>query len=189
MATSRAREKLIVLSDTENLARLHQKGEEDDLFELVEYVKKNGESRVSEKRANSRALGVKPFSTATEEAFLGNLNHALQNIWLSQNRFSVKKEVAISQVFQDNTSYSDLFYSGRFDFVVYERTGKEEIPVLAIELDGKEHFEDEVVKNRDRKKNQICREHNMQVIRVENSYARRYNHIKEILINYFSIMH
>ena len=189
VATSRAREKLIVLSDTENLARLHQKGEEDDLFELVEYVKKNGESRVSEKRANSRALGVKPFSTATEEAFLGNLNHALQNIWLSQNRFSVKKEVAISQVFQDNTSYSDLFYSGRFDFVVYERTGKEEIPVLAIELDGKEHFEDEVVKNRDRKKNQICREHNMQVIRVENSYARRYNHIEEILINYFSIMH
>ena len=72
---------------------------------------------------------------------------------------------------------------------MYERTGKEEIPVLAIELDGKEHFEDEVVKNRDRKKNQICREHNMQVIRVENSYARRYNHIKEILINYFSIMH
>ena len=42
VATSRAREKLIVLSDTENLARLHQKGEEDDLFELVEYVKKNG---------------------------------------------------------------------------------------------------------------------------------------------------
>ncbi len=189
VATSRAREKLIVLSDSENLMRLHRQGDEDDLFELVEYVKKNGESRVSEKHANSRALGVKPFSTATEEAFMENLNHALQNIWLSQNRFSVKKEVAISQVFQDNTTWNDLFYSGRFDFVVYERMGQAEIPVLAIELDGKEHFEDEVVKRRDRKKNEICRAHNMQVIRVENSYARRYNHIKEILINYFSVMH
>ena len=150
-------------------------------------MRKNGESHVTQKQANSRALGVKPFSTATEEAFLENLTHALENIWLSQSRYSVKKEVAISQVFQENTSYNDLFYSGRFDFVVYERNGKRELPILAIELDGKEHFEDEIVKNRDRKKNEICREHNLQIIRVENSYARRYNHIKEILIEYFSL--
>ncbi|MCM1217286.1 MAG: AAA domain-containing protein [Lachnospiraceae bacterium] len=189
VATSRAREKLIVLSDMENLRRLHQKGDEDDLFELVEYVKRNGESQVTQKRTNSRALGVKPFSTATEEAFMANLNHALENIWLSQNRFDIKKEVAISQVFESNINYSDLFYSGRFDFVVYERQGQADIPVLAIELDGREHFEDEVVKNRDRKKNEICQAHNMQIIRVENSYARRYNHIKEILIDYFSVKH
>ncbi len=97
--------------------------------------------------------------------------------------------MAISQVFADNISYSDLFYSGRFDFVVYERQEGREIPVLAIELDGKEHFEEEVVKNRDRKKNEICKAHNLQIIRVENSYARRYNHIKEILMNYFSVRH
>ncbi len=189
VATSRAREKLIVLSDSKNLARLHQKDGEDDLFELVEYVRKNGQSQVSQKRANSRALGVKPFSTATEEAFLKNLNHALENIWMSQSRYSVQKEVAIAQVFQENIGYHDLFYSGRFDFVVYERQGQADIPVLAIELDGKEHFEDEIVKNRDRKKNEICRAHNLQIIRVENSYARRYNHIKEILMNYFSVRH
>ena len=189
VATSRAREKLIVLSDSRNLARLHQKDGEDDLFELVEYVKRNGQSQVTGKQANSRALGVKPFSTATEEAFLANLTHALENIWLTQSRFEVKKEVPISQVFQNNINYSDLFYTGRFDFVVYERQGGENIPVLAIELDGKEHFEDEAVKNRDRKKNEICRAHNMQIIRVENSYARRYNHIKEILLRYFSVRH
>lgn len=189
VATSRAKDKLIVLSDSKNLARLHQENTEDDLFELVEYVRKNGESQVTQKRASSRALGVKPFSTATEEAFLANLNHALENIWLSQSRYTVQKEVAISQVFQNNINYSDLFYSGRFDFVVYERQGQTDIPILAIELDGKEHFEDEVVKNRDQKKNEICRAHNLQIIRVENSYARRYNHIKEILINYFSITH
>lgn len=189
VATSRAREKLIVLSDSKNLARLHHNEGEDDLFELVEYVRKNGESKVTPKHANSRALGVKPFSTATEEAFLANLNHALENIWMSQSRYTIHKEVPISQVFQSNTSYNDLFYSGRFDFVVYERQGQSEIPMLAIELDGKEHFEDEVVKMRDKKKNEICHEHNFHIIRVENSYARRYNHIKEILINYFSVRH
>jgi len=189
VATSRARDKLIVLADSENLARLHRQGEEDDLFELVEYVRKNGEAKVTKKQAASRALGVKPFSSATEEAFLANLNHALENIWLSQNRFAVHKEVAISQVFQENVNYSGLFYSGRFDFVVYERQGGMQLPVLAIELDGREHFEEEVVRKRDKKKQEICRAHNLQIIRVENSYARRYNHIKEILMNYFSVRH
>lgn len=78
---------------------------------------------------------------------------------------------------------------GNFDFVVYECLNQIEIPVLAIELDGKEHFEDEIVKRRDQKKNEICRAHHMQIIRVENSYARRYNYIKDILISYFSVIH
>ena len=189
VATSRAKDKLIVLADSQNLERLNGRVADDDLYELVQYVRKNGESHVTEKKTNSRALGVKPFSTAVEEAFLQNLTHALENIWLSQSKYSIKKEVAISQVFQDNVNYSDLFYSGRFDFVVYEKMGRQEMPVLAIELDGKEHFSDEVVKNRDRKKNEICAAHNLQIIRVENSYARRYNHIKEILLNYFSVRH
>lgn len=189
VATSRAREKLIILADLKNLMRLYHNGDEDDLYELIQYVRQNGASHVTPKKANSRALGVKPFSTETEEAFLENLSHALSNIWLSQSKYAIHKEVAIAQVFQDNSSHNDLFYSGRFDFVVYEVKGRQQFPVLAIELDGKEHYTDEVVKNRDRKKNKICEEHNLQLIRVENSYARRYNHIKEILLNYFSVRH
>lgn len=189
VATSRAKDKLIVLSSKKNLERLHQKEGADDLYELAQYVWTNGTSKVTPKQAASRALGVKPFSSVTEEAFLENLTHALENIWLTQSRYTIHKEVAIAHVFQDNENYNDLFYNGRFDFVVYEKQGKRELPILAIELDGKEHFESEVVMNRDKKKNAICEEHNLQLIRVENSYARRYNHIKEILINYFSVSH
>lgn len=188
VATSRAKDKLIVLSDFANVLRLH-KEKDDDLFELVEYVRKNGCSHVTQKTASSRALGVKPFSTETEEAFLENMTHALQNIWLSQKRYTIHREVPISRIFTDNVSHDDLFYMGRFDFVVFEVESKKEIPILAIELDGKEHFEDEIVKARDEKKNKICKAHNLQIIRVENSYARRYNHIKQILVNYFSHRH
>lgn len=189
VATSRAKDKLVVLADLNNMARLHHQQGEDDLYELVEYVRQNGQSQVTPQKANSRALGVKPFSTATEEAFLQNLTHALENIWLTQSRYSIQKEVAISQVFENNISYNDLFYSGRFDFVVYERQVNRDIPVLAIELDGKEHINNEVVKLRDKKKDDICKAHHLQIIRVENSYARRYNHIKDILLSYFSIRH
>ncbi len=189
VATSRAKDKLILLASKKNLERLHQKEGADDLYELVQYVRSNGTTEVTPKYAASRALGVKPFSSVTEEAFLENLNHALENIGLAQNRHTVHKEVPIAQVFRENTSYNDLFYNGRFDFVVYEKQGRQEFPVLAIELDGKEHYESEVVQNRDRKKNAICQEHNLQLIRVENSYARRYYHIKEILKSFFSAGH
>lgn len=188
VATSRARDRLIVLCSTKNLERLHKERETetgDDLYELIRYVRSRGISYVTPKENQSRALGVKPFSTDTEEAFLEALNHALGNIWLSHTRFTVEKEVAVSQVFQENITGSDLFYSGRFDFVVYQRENQKKYPVLVIELDGKEHCESEIVKARDRKKNAICRAHGMELIRVENSYARRYQHIKAILEAYF----
>lgn len=187
VATSRARQQLIVFGSTNNLERLHSKSDQDDLYELVGYIKSKGMSQVSQRTAMSRALGIKPYSTETEAAFMDNLNHAIDNIQPSGSRYTVRKEVPIAQVFVDNPSYADLFYTGRFDFVVYERgPGKTELPVLAIELDGKEHFEDDVVKERDRKKFQICREHKFELIRVENTYARRYHYIKEILIRYFT---
>lgn len=185
VATSRARDKLIVLSGGKYLERLHGNDVNDDLYELVQYVKTNGKSQVTEKTASSRALGVKPYSTETEEAFLKSLNHALDNVLYYNLNCVVQKEVAISHVFQDNTSYEDLFYTGRFDFVVYQKEAGKELPILAIELDGKEHKEDEAVRERDRRKKKIYDEHNLQLIRIDNSYARRYYYIKEILMNYF----
>ena len=184
VATSRAKDKLVVLADLNEVERLHHDAEDDDFYELIKYVQSEGVSTVSPKSVNSRALGIKPFSTETEEAFLKSMTHAMSNIWSSTYKYRVRKEVPISQVFNNSVNL-DLFYTGRFDFVIYEKVGSEELPILAIELDGKEHCNDEVVKQRDAKKDAICTEHNLQLIRVENSYARRYNYIKDMLLNYF----
>lgn len=186
MAVSRAREHLVILSNMAQLDRLHSGSDgDDDLYELVQYTRTQGESQVSEKPANSRALGIKPYSTRTESAFLENLNHALDNALLGGSRCVVHKEVPISQAFADDAPGRDLFYTGRFDFVVYQKQGREELPLLAIELDGLEHHSDPAVQARDRQKDAICREHGFELIRVENSYARRYHYIKDILIAYF----
>ncbi len=188
VATSRAKDKLVLLYSEKNLERLHAAApnESDDVYELVQYVKSNGSIEVSTKVAESRALGVKPYSTEVEEAFLTNLNHALGNVLNTNRKCIVQREVPIAHVFTENIRHLDLFYTGRFDFVVYERYyARNDIPILAIELDGKEHFENIVVKERDRKKNEICRQHGFELIRVENAYARRYHFIKEILIRYF----
>ena len=116
------------------------------------------------------------------------MNHSLDNVFKTNQKCVVQKEVSIAHVFQDNSTYNDLFYTGRFDFVVYERQprSKIDIPVLAIELDGREHQEKKIVMERDRKKEEICREHGFELIRVENTYARRYQYMKNILMRYFA---
>ncbi|WP_318785262.1 AAA domain-containing protein [Methanimicrococcus hacksteinii] len=186
VATSRAKEQLIVISDDVILNRLHAGTTDDDIYELVNYVKTNGVSKVTEKSPSSRALGIKPYSTDTEEMFLQTLSHALDNIPVHSGKYSVKKEVSIAHVFNKGEIVNDLFFTGRFDFVIYEKRNDGEWPVFAIELDGKEHVENEIVQKRDRKKEKICKEHGFPLIRVENSYARRYNNIKDVLIDYFT---
>lgn len=192
VATSRARDQLVVLGNGRNLERLHRQEGEDDLYDLIRYVKSNGTSQVASKEVDSRALGIKPFSAAIEEAFLQNLNHALENIWLSQNRFFVEKKVEVLQVLGEEDK-DGLFYSGKFDFVVYEWQGNTQAglktPVMAVELDKKEHFEEKTMSELDQKKQMICQAHKIELIRVENCYARRYQHIKGILEAYFKIRH
>lgn len=185
VATSRAKEKLVIIGDMEQLNRLHHPGDDDDLFELCNYVSSNGITTITERAPESRALGIKPYSTETETAFLETLNHAINAMMITKTKYVVKKEVPISQVFNSSNQVNDLFYTGRFDYIVYERDGKEWLPVFAIELDGNEHTTDIRVIERDKKKQQICDEHNFQLIRVPNNYARRYNYAKEILSSFF----
>lgn len=50
--------------------------EQDDLFELANYVQTNGEYKATSRENSSRALGIKPYSSETEDAFLTTLNQA-----------------------------------------------------------------------------------------------------------------
>lgn len=185
VATSRTKEKLVIVGDKNQINRLHKPGENDDLFELCNYVRSNGKTTVTQREPESRALGIKPYSTETETAFLETLNHAINAMMITKSRYVVKKEVPISQVFSSTDEINDLFYTGRFDYIVYERDGRELLPVFAIELDGHEHEEDARVIERDKKKQEICDKHNFQLIRVPNNYARRYNYVKDILSSFF----
>ncbi|MDR0609127.1 MAG: DUF2726 domain-containing protein [Planctomycetaceae bacterium] len=186
VAVSRAKEQFVAFVSADNLERLHDGSTDDDLYELTSYVRSNGVSKVTKKVSASRALGIKPYSTETEEAFLETLRHAIDNLPQKTGRYEVEREVNISHIFQDDKPVNDLFYTGRFDFVIYEVKGRgDKTPVLAVELDGREHVESEIVKERDRKKAELCRQHGFSLLRVENSYARRYVHIKEVLLDYF----
>lgn len=93
VATSRAKDKLVLLADSKELERLHAGQADDDLYELAQYIKTNGKSEITEKHISSRALGIQPFSTATENAFLENLTHAAQISWLSQGKYVIQSSI------------------------------------------------------------------------------------------------
>ncbi len=119
-----------------------------------------------------------------EDDFFENINHAL-SVVDPHKRYSVEQQVPVSQVFQQNTCGESIFFTGSFDFVLYEKDGRLKVPLLAIELDGEEHRTNENRKRCDAAKERICKSHYFELLRIPNSYARRYNHIKEILIDYF----
>lgn len=110
----------------------------------------------------------------------------VDGVKISAHWFLDADEFQLLDKFEENAELiNDLFYTGRFDYIVYEREGKELLPIFAIELDGNEHTNYTKVIERDKKKQQICDEHNFQLIRVPNNYARRYNYAKEILSSFF----
>ena len=184
VATSRAKNRLVIFSDKEALDKLHKNGEKDDFFELCDYVKSNGISKVSNNCSSaSRALGYKTYATKTETEFLENLRQALGII--SGERCSVEHNVSIKDVFEDEDEEINMFFTGHFDFVIYKKgyISKRKIPCIAFELNGPEH-DDPKQAERDRKKQAIAKKHNFTLIPVKNSYSRRYYFIKDILEEY-----
>ena len=63
VATSRAADKLVLLSSKKEIERLHKGSDGDDLYELYQYIQSHGTSEVTGKTVESRALGIKPYST------------------------------------------------------------------------------------------------------------------------------
>lgn len=186
VAVSRAKEKLILISSNKELKRLHKKDEQDDLFELANYVQTNGEYKVTSRENSSRALGIKPYSSETEDAFLTTLNQALSVLIEDNSQYSVKREVQTSHLFEKLPSDCSFFFRASIDFVIYKKGFRnKEFPILAIELDGPEHHDNPKVMERDEKKKQICKDHGFTLIHVDNTYARRYNFLKDILTEFF----
>jgi len=181
VATSRARQKLIIVGNENSINALHD--EKDDIFyELYSYVKKNGDMEVSFlKEIGNRALDLKPFSSELEKAFLDNLIQVIEVNY--STKIVYRKEVSAASIFNPSLTEKDLyyFYSCRFDFVLFDK--QNDYPLLAIELCGPEHENNEIVIKRDNKKKEICKNHNFELVFVPNAYARRYGQLKQTMLS------
>lgn len=195
VATSRAKDKLVLIGSEKDLKRLHKdNSENDDLFELFNYVKENGEyAYITRLDPQTVACGMRPYTTETEQAFMNTLTQAISTIDLNKKTYAVHN-VPLSSIFNNDTVPPELkeyFLMAKFDFVVFDGSKKysPEKPLFAFEIDGIEHENLDSVKARDRKKEELCRQHNFKLVRIPNNYARRYVYIKKILEQFFNGKH
>lgn len=182
VAVSRPKNKLVVLGNLKALNKLSK--ENDDLRELVDYVRKNGESVVTDVSIESVALGTRQMSTESEKQLTETVNHVLSVI--NPNCY-VKNEVAVSSIFTNEKIDSSLFYKQKFDLVIFEPTFDGERVLLAIELNGPEHYTEAEVIKRDEKKRDFCESHGLEVLSIPRDCARDYLNIKDALLSIMKV--
>lgn len=183
VATSRAKNKLVLFSSKQAIKKLHR-DDPDDLFDLCRYVATKGTSTVAERSVSSRALGIKPYSEETEKAFFENLNHAMDCIGLQRKRYYAKLGVELSALFGKANAYRDCFTKETLDFVIFERRNNQTLPLFALQLEQLSDESKYAVARREQAR-ALCRTNGFDLMFVDKTYARRYHFIKEILIDYF----
>ncbi len=177
VAISRAKKKFILLANENALEKLSD--EHDDIFELMKYVKTEGNTTVTNVSPKSFALGTRHLSTESERELGMTINQILSVI--DTNSF-IKEEVSIASILNDIGNTTRLFYQERFDLVLFEKTFSGNIPLLAIELNGPEHYSDEEVMKRDKEKKRICDQHHLKLLTIPRDCARDYDMLKKTLV-------
>jgi hypothetical protein len=176
VAVTRAKDKLIMVGDYDEIKK-KSKGKDDNLFSLAGYVKTNGTSVVVPVRS-SESFGLKSYDTKAESDFFKTISHITTTVKNIEFKSKVKISTAFENVFVKD---KEFYFKGEFDFVVYDKSTK--LPILVIEVDGNEHILNEVSIANDRKKERICKDNKIRIIRIPNNYVKRYELIKEWLVN------
>ena len=172
VAVTRAKKNLIVVSDIEALIKLSDKT--DDLYNLVKYIYNNGNIDIELNKSHAINIGNSNGSK-NENYFYETICHFCS----VNNRFEAKRNVKLSDLFKNDPILSSSKLE--FDVVLYIISNNSLIPKIAIELQGGEHFGNLDREKCDTKKMQICKEKNITLLQIPNSFAKSYETIRELI--------
>ena len=180
VATTRAKRKFILVTDVDELKI--RSSVRNDLFELYNYILARG-NPINLTKSNRtyfiNGANFKNYDTKKEQEFFETIKHLLS----TGDKYELRKKVRIASILGKFITNDKFSYAlkGEFDLVIFRRVGPHQIPVVAIELDGSEHKIDPKVIKRDQIKEEICKDNNIRLIRIDNKYSRRYLYIKDLL--------
>lgn len=180
VAVTRARNELCVVGD---LRQVSSRAPGSDLYELVKYIKKQGQYVLDEKastqyhRATNR---TKPLNTKFEEEFFETISHFVS----ANKQYTIQVKMRLADVIHKEDvaiELMDYYFKAHFDFVLYDKITKQAL--LAIELNGPSHLSHHQLMN-DEKKKKIVEDSNsgLKLIIVPNNYIRRYETIRESIV-------
>lgn len=173
VATTRAKNKLVIASDLECIKALSNK--KDDLYNLIKYVYYNGETIIPPNESIKLEIGKSNGSKNEDEFF-----KTISQFCSVHSSYEVKRNVRLRDLFKDDETLSTS--NLEFDIVIYEKKWFSLIPCIAIELNGGEHFGNHKKEQFDIKKMEICRKKKIKLLIIPNSFIKSYEYIKELII-------
>jgi superfamily I DNA and/or RNA helicase len=171
VGVTRAKENLIVVTDKKAIDILSKK--DDDLFALIDYVKKNGTTQIPQSVVNKFTIGFSNNSKFEDE-FYTTMSHYCS---IRGSRF--KRNVNIIDVFPEERNNSHV-NKKEFDGVLFQGN----IPKIVFELNGSEHYKKKNRIKSDKLKMELLKAKNISLIFIPNQYVKHYEYIRE-LINKF----
>lgn len=184
VTSTRPRESLVVLADLSQVERLSN-SEMNDYFEFLTYMNMNGDFEVrlqEESDFKSKVDGFKVYNSDSESEFI----RTIAQLKSTHQKFNFLPKTKVSDILnlmKIKEKDRELFryaLKAHFDFVLLDYMNR---PLLVVEVCGYEHLTDPTTMANDLKKVKICIEHNMKIIPIFNQDVRRYNEIKNVLLN------
>ena len=159
------------MSDLKAIDILSKK--DDDLYALIDYVKKNGTTNVSASLVNKFTIGFSNNSQFENE-FYSTMSH-----YCSTQGSKFKRNVKIAELFPEEKNNS-LVNKKEFDGVLYQGNR----PMVVFELNGKEHYSKKRTIESDQIKMALLKKKKIKLLFIPNHYVKHYEFIRE-LINKF----
>jgi len=181
---TRAKKALVLVGDT---AAIREKGksgsnEKDDLNSLIDYMEKNGNTEVAPNQEYSARIGYSNGSKNEAEFYKTMLHFCTVH-----TNLLAKRNVPVSEVFPDDPLMQTS--AQEFDLVLYRKAllRKKYIPLLAIEINGREHYVDPVSMMMDEKKRQLCAKEGIEVVVIHNQDVMDYEYLSDFILDLFKV--
>lgn len=172
VGVTRAKSKLIIACDHEAISAFSD--HDDDLYYLINYVKRNGDTSFKIPPSPKVEYGKSNGSYFEDEFF-----KTISQFCSIYKTFKAKRNVPFSEIFSNDEVLKNS--NQEFDCVLYENKFLKLNPVIAIEINGGEHFGNDKRESYDKKKMEVCKAKGIKLLIIPNTFVKSYEEIKQII--------
>ncbi len=179
VATTRPKEQLIIVGDKKSISELHE-GKTSDLLDLINYTERFDSGSVKRMNLSKKhgSSSTKSLYTPSEQLFLDTLENIVS---IDHVRLRINAQTDVKQalgIHAGDPLFEDIKMSS-FDFALIDQDGRIKI---VIEICGPEHYYDQNVIARDKRKLNAARQKGIEIIPVNNRDVRKFSSIRDQLM-------
>ncbi len=178
VATTRPKEKLILVGDKASIDKLSE-GEKSDINDLIDYTRNFNEKSFDILSVGKRYgnIASKHLYTRFEDMFFDTLQRVIN---IHKKGFRINGQTDVKQILKISKGHPLFEYATKasFDFIILDKNNN---ALIAVELCGPEHAYDKTVIKRDKLKKKLADENGLELLYIYNRDAKNYRMLRSIL--------